>query len=501
MARRSRRRYEALRIAGACSTAVAATLLGSLPARAESAKPVVVVWTEGPDGERVRADVSSALGGSYQVVSPADWRGAVTRLGGDGGSLEGSLRDRRKRDALVGREQRAAVEAHVSDVVLVWSTHTRHHHSAEVLVIDAAHGAASPVHVGDLRKVGATARDEVTLAHPPGRAAPSVAVAPAAPLAQPVAPAMAPPAATSAAATSATLATGATGATSAPLPAGAGRDDRDRPLTWSAGSGERDRRDAASGAGSVTPRPLHVVGRELLDVSVSGGAGTRNFAYSGATSGNLRSYSMNGAPMFGLQGSIYPLADAHLPVLSDLGVVLGFQQAFALQSSAADAGTQSTRWVRALAGGRFRLPTGSGHAPILGLTGAYESEGFTFSSSSAAGSGTVLTGAYPSVSYQAVVVSLDARVPLGRFAILAQGGYLDVLSAGNVASDFPHAKVAGVEGELGAALAIVDGLEARLVADYHRYFYSLGTTPGDTLSASGATDQMWNAQARLAYTF
>jgi hypothetical protein len=105
------------------------------------------------------------------------------------------------------------------------------------------------------------------------------------------------------------------------------------------------------------------------------------------------------------------------------------------------------------------------------------------------------------VSYEAVAVKLDARVPLGRFAILAQGGYLDVLSAGDVANDFPHAKVAGIEGELGASVTIVAGLEARVAADYHRYFYSLEATPGATFVARDATDQMWNARATVAYLF
>ena len=252
----------------------------------------------------------------------------------------------------------------MSDVVLVWTTHTRHRQSAEVLVVDAAHGAAAPVHVADLRKVGATARDEVTLAHPPGSSPPAAPVASAAPVAAPAAPLANVPATTPS----------------------AENEGRDRHLTWSAGNGEV--RDAPSG--SAPPRPVHVIGSEMLDVSVSGGAGTRSFSYSGAPAGSqatLRSYSMNGAPMFGLQGAVYPLADAHLPVLSDLGVVLGFSQAFALQSSSVDAGTQSTRWVNALAGGRFRLRTGTGHAPILGVTGAYESQSFTFSSSSAAGAG------------------------------------------------------------------------------------------------------------------
>ncbi len=468
-----------MRIAAAVSLVGAAILLGSVPARAESARPKVVVWTEGADGERIRSEVSSALGTSFEVVSPAEWRGGVTRLGGGRASLEGSLRDHRKRDALLGRAQKAAAEAHVSDVVLVWTTHTRHHASAEVLVIDTAHGAAAPVHVADLRKVGATARDEVTLAHPPGSSPPAAPVASAAPVAAPARP---------------------VASTPATMPS-ADSDGRDRHLTWNAGGGE-EVRDAPSG--SAPPRPVHAVGSELLDVSVSGGVGTRNFAYSGAAAGSqasLRSYRMNGAPVFGLQAAIYPLADAHLPVLSDLGVVLGFSQAFALQSSSVDAGTQSTRWVNALAGGRFRLRTGTGHAPILGVTGAYESQSFTFSSSSAAGSGTVLTGAYPSVQYESVAVSLDARVPLGRFAVMAQGGYIDVLSAGDVANDFPHAKVAGVAGEIGAAVTILTGLEARVVADYHRYFYSLETTPGDTLIASGATDQMWNARASVAYIF
>jgi hypothetical protein len=250
---------------------------------------------------------------------------------------------------------------------------------------------------------------------------------------------------------------------------------------------DREARDAVPGSGSG---PAHQVGRELFVVSAGIEAGMRHFAYTDGLTANLRPYTLNAAPLVTAGGEIYPLAGAYAV---DAGLVLAYAQAFATRSATVDAGTLETRWTRYSAGGRVRVRAGDG-GPVFGVAGAYGGELFAIESLNPSAS-------LPSVDYRFVRASADARVPLGRFAVFGDVGYLFVLSAGDVAARFPKSSVGGVAAEVGGAVAIAAGFEARVTASYRRFFYTMNPTPGDGYVAGGALDELSGLQASLAYVF
>lgn len=232
-------------------------------------------------------------------------------------------------------------------------------------------------------------------------------------------------------------------------------------------------------------------GKELFDVAVGAELGMRHFAYTDALTTNLRDYQLGAAPALVAGGAVYPFLDVNAPLLRNLGIVGSFGEAMALRSRSSDASSMGTRWERWYGGGRLRLRAGS---VVVGLSGGYGSESFTFDSTDPATN-------YPAASYRFVRGGGDVRVPIGRFAVTAEGAYLDVLSAGDLAARFPHATVNGVDLALGGVVVIGGGVEARLGASYRRFFYAMNPRPGEAFVAGGALDELWGLQARLAYVY
>jgi hypothetical protein len=234
----------------------------------------------------------------------------------------------------------------------------------------------------------------------------------------------------------------------------------------------------------------HRVGQELLQVSVGLEGGVRRFAYNDGLSPGLRPYHLDGAPLVAAAAEVYPLA-GRSPV--DVGAVVRYARAFALASATSDAGNLSTLWQRYSVGGRARLRTGAGDSPVVGLGAAYGAEQFAIDSTTNA--------PLPSVDYRFVRATGDVRVPFGHAAVFAGLGYLFVLSAGDVAARFPRATVGGIEGEIGGALSVASGLEARITAGYRRFFYAMNPAPGDGFVAGGALDELGGLQASVAYVY
>jgi hypothetical protein len=234
------------------------------------------------------------------------------------------------------------------------------------------------------------------------------------------------------------------------------------------------------------------VGQEFLQLSLGVEGGMRHFAYTDGVTANLRPYTLNAAPLAAAGAELYPLAGDHVV---DLGLVVTYAHSFAVQSATVDAGRLETVWSRYSAAARARVRTGAVEsAPVFGLTGGYAEERFAIDSSNP-------NASLPSVDYRFVRASADARVPFGRFALFGDVAYLAVLAAGDVAARFPKASVAGVEADLGGAVAIAWGLEARVTASYRRFFYSMNPTPGDAYVAGGALDELAGVQAGLAYVY
>jgi hypothetical protein len=252
--------------------------------------------------------------------------------------------------------------------------------------------------------------------------------------------------------------------------------------------------EVADRATSSSERPMHVVSREWFEVAAGGGVGARHFEYNDGFTNDLRDYHLAAAPVAAIAGEIYPFANDRTLILRDIGVVGSYSQAILLQSSSQDAGSVGTQWIGWQAGARYRLRTGGDTAPVVGLSGSYGSESFVLESPNPA-------AALPSVSYRYARAGVDLRVPLWRFAVTAGGGYLGVLSAGDVASRFPRATVAGIDANLGGAFDWGSGIETRLTARYSRFFYAMNPSLGDTFVAGGALDEMMDLQLSVAYVY
>ncbi len=138
------------------------------------------------------------------------------------------------------------------------------------------------------------------------------------------------------------------------------------------------------------------------------------------------------------------------------------------------------------AGIRARIHAPDGDAGlVIGISDSFSSQSFTFDATGGPIDGQV-SG---SVSYRANRTAVDARVPLGRFALLGAAGFRAVFDAGQVAARFRSPSVDGVDAEFGVAVSVGSGWEGRLVGDYERYFYSFKPVRGDAFIAGGLLDQ------------
>jgi hypothetical protein len=439
------------------------SLAASQHAEAQARHTSVVLWAEGSDKELALTQANAALGalgGDYGVVEGGEWQKALAQQG-QRGALAPLLKDPKKRSHLLDQVRAAGRAVHADDVVLVVTRRTKGGAvSAVLLVVDpSADDAPSETRLALTRDgdtLGHAVHDALVKTHLPS--------------------ADSPPSASE-----------ATPASPSPAPGSNEPPSATQPVALAS----QPESDTSANGASVPPS--HWVGANLFEISVGGGAEMRNFQYSDVLSQNLQNYQLNAAPMATAEGELYPLTGLRTPVLSDLGIVGGYARALALQSASSDGVKVDTQWFRYYVGARLRARMGSGTSPVLGLAGVYGDEAFTFQGATIA--------ALPSVAYHTVRVSGDVRVPLGRAAVFADGGYLFVLSAGDVAGLFPKSSVGGFEAQVGAALTITSGWEARLSAHYLRFFYAMNSRPGDPYVSGGALDQFGGLQASLAYVY
>jgi hypothetical protein len=246
---------------------------------------------------------------------------------------------------------------------------------------------------------------------------------------------------------------------------------------------------------TVSALPLQA--RPLLSVRALFEIGRRTFAYTDSLTKNLRSYSLEGAPIVGVAAESFPIRGSS--VMSSLGVFGDFRMALATDSQTAQSGTQasppvSTTWLRGTAGlrARFLIPaTAQTTRATLGASVAYRQEVFLLDEPG------LLNGETARVNYQALRPALEGRVNVGPAALLADFAYLGLLATGGVAERLKGSRAAGVEGSLGIAFSVTKNFEARIGAEYTRYFYSFDPAVGDSRVAGGALDQMMRAQISI----
>jgi len=235
-------------------------------------------------------------------------------------------------------------------------------------------------------------------------------------------------------------------------------------------------------------------GRTEVGVSVSMDVASRRFEYSDELGSSLRPYKLSIAPMasFGLEA--YPLATSDVPVLRDLGFRGRLSRAFGLDSTTPEGDKIDTSWTRFSGEVRERLLVPGRHPLEFGALIGADASYFVMSSTSR------IQALLPSARTVSLRFGLDGRVLLaGRVSAMLGIAYLAVTSPGEIYERFRDPQVAGIDGELGCAVAIIPGLEARLTGRYTRYFASFEPRVGDTTVAGGALDQQLQVGLGVRY--
>jgi hypothetical protein len=235
-------------------------------------------------------------------------------------------------------------------------------------------------------------------------------------------------------------------------------------------------------------------GRIEVAVSASADAGSRHFDYSDPVGPWLPSYRLPIAPMasFGLEA--YPWASSNVRVLRDLGFRGRISQGFALSSQTPQGVEIDTSWTRFGGDIRQRMLVPGPHAFELGICVGLDASYFGMETTSP------VPALLPEARTIAVRLGLDARLLVaGRLSVLMGAAYLVTTSPGEIYERFRSPSVYGIDGELGAALGIVPGLEARLTGRYTRYVATFKPVIGDQTAAGGALDQQLQVGLGVRY--
>jgi hypothetical protein len=143
-----------------------------------------------------------------------------------------------------------------------------------------------------------------------------------------------------------------------------------------------------------------------------------------------------------------------------------------------------TSWTRFGGEVRERFLVPGPHALELGVFVGADASYFGMTTT------TPVPALLPAARTTAIRLGFDARLLVaGRLSLLLGAAYLFTTSPGEIYERFRSPSVFGVDAELGAALGIVPGLEARLTGRYTRYVASFKPVIGDQIVAGGALDE------------
>ena len=248
------------------------------------------------------------------------------------------------------------------------------------------------------------------------------------------------------------------------------------------GDNELGRREAARLA----------TGRVEVAVSIGIDVGRRQFTYSDPIGETPRPYLLAAAPLatFGLE--LYPLASTLIPVLCDIGFRGRVSRAFALESSTTNGAPLHNSWTRFT--GEVRGRVVAGRTRELGVAAGIDASYFDLGTDADVGA------LVPSARTLSFRLGADGRVRVAeRVSLLAGGAWLAPITRGEIYDRFRRPRVAGIDTELGVAIALTAGSEVRLGGRYTRYFASFDPEVGDAAVAGGALDQQMQMGIALRY--
>jgi hypothetical protein len=235
-------------------------------------------------------------------------------------------------------------------------------------------------------------------------------------------------------------------------------------------------------------------GRVLVAVWVGGGVANRRFTYRDAVGNAAADYRLPVAPMASFGIEAYPAASSDVPVLRDLGIVAHVSRGFAFDSNTPQGVTLETSWTRFGGDLRERLLWPGRHACELGILIGADASYFGMTAKAP------VPALLPAARTVALRFGFDARLRLAwRVSALAGGAYLLTTSRGEIYDHFRDPSVQGVDADLGFAVDLGSGFEARLAGRYTRYFASFEPKLGDRYVAGGALDEQLQAGLGVRY--
>ncbi len=246
---------------------------------------------------------------------------------------------------------------------------------------------------------------------------------------------------------------------------------------------------------SAAPRESgpHAPAGRYLDLSVGGQAFSRSLTYHQQITTTLREYQPRLLGDAVLSLLYFPGAQFSEGFVTNIGLELNVEDAFAIQSRTPD-GTNYATTIHDFNGGvRVRVPLDS-LTPFL--TVGYGDHAYKLSGANRPA--LIL----PDTEYKYVRAVVGAHVPLaGGVSVAVDAGYRYVLSAGDIKTTyFPHLAVSGIEAGLYVGYALTSLIEARVGFDYRRYFYTMHSRTGDMFIVGGAIDQTYGGSLSLAVT-
>jgi hypothetical protein len=250
------------------------------------------------------------------------------------------------------------------------------------------------------------------------------------------------------------------------------------------------------GQGHASPTDALLVAFVGLDL------GGRQFHYNQRiTSDNLRPFDLPSSALLPaspgamLSAEFYPLARMFPGLLGDIGITASGR--YNLAKAKIGNTTLDTKWYGWDVNLRGRYHLGErGASPSIGVEAGVGKLVFAFKGAAAD------TDRMPGVDYQYLRVGADGRIPLGRVDLLLGAAFRHLLdNGGSFGSHFPRASIAGLDASIGGALRLTKAIEARVALNYARFGATLHSRPGDTYIAGGALEQTVNLDLGVATFF
>jgi len=187
--------------------------------------------------------------------------------------------------------------------------------------------------------------------------------------------------------------------------------------------------------------------------------------------GATRTYHAFPVPAVAVGAEAYPL-------LGVLGLDGSYERSLDVSSTTSQRKSVGTTFTRAEVALKGRIPFSSKErAPWLALLAGYGYTQFSFDSAPAGRE-------IPTAQYHALRFGADTRIPVKRFHFTGGAEFDHLVSIGKLGTSRAHAPGNGVTGRLGAGVALVPWLAARVDARFTFLTYDMVRTP-----AAHSTDQ------------